>query len=271
MNRKLKIATALVAVLSVLVPAAYVWAYAKAATTSTYGVLMDERDRCIFAWASEALPSTVVCQDGAFLWRTDTDRLYIQSSGSWSTEVFTRTSLAEEALSEVPLPIADHRLSTFAGMGVSAADDGEFHFGLASNGVLLLSDTADNTTDTSTFRFMFTVPENYVAAGDVTLRFRTALIESGAAATDNGSSIDLSCYEQGGDGTVGSDIVATAAQTYAATDTWYNKDFSLTATDIVAGDLFSCLVTGAVIENNAGAETLVLKTAPVQLLLDIKG
>jgi hypothetical protein len=181
-----------------------------------------------------------------------------------------RSKLAEDALAVTHIPVANLRLSTFAVMGVSAANDGEFHLALASNAVTLDSDSADNTTDTSTFRFMVRLPENYVAAGDVSVRFHVALIESGAAATDNGSSIDLSCYEQG-DGTVGSDIVSTAAQTFAATGTWYDKDFAITATDLVAGDILSCLATGAVIENNAGAETITMKTNPPALLADVKG
>jgi hypothetical protein len=181
-----------------------------------------------------------------------------------------RSKLAEDALALYPIPIANMRLSTFAVMGVSAADDNEFALIVASNAITLNSDSATNTTDTSTFRFQVRLPENYVAAGDVSVRFRSALIESGAAATDNGSSIDLSCYEQA-DGAVGADIVSTAAQTYAATDTWYAKDFVITATNLVAGDILSCLATGAVIENNAGAETITLKTDPPVLLLDVKG
>ena len=54
---------------------------------------------------------------------------------------------------------------------------------------------------------------------------------------NNGSTIDVEVYEQTGNGAVGADLCTTAAESWAADDTWYTKDFVVTAAGLVAGDI----------------------------------
>jgi len=162
----------------------------------------------------------------------------------------------------------DLKTNTFTSLaGAEAA--GTFNEKVATNVLKLEGEVTDNETETSVGYFRFILPPSYVAAGDVTVRFRSALVKSGTP-TNNGSTLDLECYEQA-DAAVGSDIVATAAATYAALDTYYSKDFVVTATDLVAGDILSCKVTTAVVDSEAGAGTITFTADPIKVLIDIKG
>lgn len=215
--------------------------------------------------------------DSAFFYTagTDTvtmDKLAISTSLSFPADSVQRADLIEDALQVFEIPINELRTAAYAALTVGTTDgaDALADVVLSTNAITINGDPADNETETQTFMFFVRIPQNYVSAGDVKLRFRSALIESGAAATDNGSSIDAACYEQT-NGAVGADIVSDAAQTFAATDTWEDNDLALTAAGLVAGDLLSCTVTLSTIENNAGAETITLKTHPPVLLVDVKG
>lgn len=144
---------------------------------------------------------------------------------------------------------------------------------IASNVHRLGGELADSNTKTSVGTFQFQLPRDYVAAGDVVLRITTMLKSvTGTGVTNNGSDIDVECYEQSKTaGTVGSDICATAAQTYAALDTMYQKDFTITATGLVAGDLLNFLVTARAIESNAGNGSLQSIISGIEVLCDVYG
>lgn len=177
----------------------------------------------------------------------------------------SRSKLAEDALQ---VHQVDLKTATFTSLAGSEAA-GTFNEKVDTNVIKLEGEVTDNETETSVGYFRFILPPAYVAAGDVTIRFRSALVKSGAP-TNNGSTLDLECYEQA-DAAVGSDLVATAAATYAALDTYYSKDFSVTATGLVAGDILNCKVTTAVVDSEAGAGTITWTSDPVKVLIDIKG
>lgn len=176
-----------------------------------------------------------------------------------------RSKLAEDALQvhEVELKTA-----TFTSLaGAEAA--GTFNAKYAANVIKLEGEVTDNETEVSVGYFQFILPPQYVAAGDVTVRFRSELLKAGSP-TNNGSTLDLECYEQA-DAAVGADIVSTAAVTYAALDTFYSKDFSVTATGLVAGDILNCRVTASIIDSEAGGGTIIWTSDPIKVLLDVKG
>jgi hypothetical protein len=176
-----------------------------------------------------------------------------------------RGDLVEDALQAYPL---EPRTVTFAALGVSEAA-GTFNWGLGTNLVTLNGEVTDNETEVSVGYFTFTLPPEYVAAGDVKVRFRSALVVS-ASPTNNGSTLDLECYEQA-DAAVGADLVSTAAVTYAALSTWYSKDFTVTATPLVAGDILVCKYTTSIVDSEAGGGTITWKADTPKILLDVKG
>lgn len=69
---------------------------------------------------------------------------------------------------------------------------------------------------------------------------------------------------------MGSDLVTTAAQSFAALDTWYTKDFVITPTGLVAGDRLSLVLTTSIIDNEAGAGTLIANIAKTSALIDVR-
>jgi len=189
--------------------------------------------------------------------------------GTNGKAVFTaldRSSLTEEPLAAaVPITLLKVDGATL----VAAESAGTFNIAIGTNTLLIQGEVCDNETETSVGYAMVTLPENYVAAGDVTVRLRSALIKT-AAATNNGSTLDVEAFEQA-DGAVGADICATAAATFAADDTWYNKDFVITPTGLVAGDKLLLKITSTVIDSEAGGGTLRLNIERPVLLCDVKG
>lgn len=144
---------------------------------------------------------------------------------------------------------------------------------VSSNVHALGGELADGATKTSVGTIQIALPDNYIAAGDVVVRLTTKLKSvTGTGVADNGSDIDLSVYEQSKVlGTVGADICATAAQVYAALDTVYQKDFVITATNLVAGDLLNLLITARAIENDGGNGSLQNLLYSVEVLCDVYG
>lgn len=180
-----------------------------------------------------------------------------------------RSELVEDALQTYGIPI--HRIVSVAGAALTAAETaGTFDVTIGTNTIVANGEVTDNETEVSVAYFQFVLPAEYVAAGDVTIRLPVALIKTGSP-TNNGSTIDLEVYEQSDAGAVGSDLCATAAQTFAALDTWYTKDFTVTATGLVAGDVLNVKITSSAIDSEAGAGTIILNLAPPKVLLDVKG
>ncbi len=180
-----------------------------------------------------------------------------------------RAGLVEDALQIYGIPVP--RLQQTTGIPLAASETaGNFNVAVAANVITAQGEVTDNETEVSVCQFQFVLPPEYVAGGDVKVRLPVAIVKTGAA-VDNGSTIDVSAYKQSDAGAVGSDICATAAQTFAAVDTWYNKDFTITATGLVAGDVLNIVVTASIIDNEAGGGTLRLNMAPPKVLLDVKG
>lgn len=181
-----------------------------------------------------------------------------------------RADLVEDALQSYG--ITAHDLRQITGIPLVAAETaGNFDITYGTNTILANGEVTDNETEVSVVWFQFVIPPEYVAAGDVTVRLPTALIATGSP-TNNGSTIDVAVYEQSDAGAVGDDLsTTTPAATFAALDTWYNKDFVITAAGLVAGDVLNVKITASVIDSEAGAGTIVLNLAPPKVLLDIKG
>lgn len=187
-----------------------------------------------------------------------------------TSAAIARSKFAEDALQTYGIPIAAIRSD--AGAALTAAETaGTFDVTYGTNTILANGEVTDNETEVSVAWFQFVIPPEYVAAGDVTIRLPAALIKT-AAAVNNGSTLDVAVFEQSDAGAVGSDLsTTTAAATFAADDTWYNKDFVITAAGLVAGDVLNVKITASVVDSEAGGGTLVLNLAPPKVLIDIKG
>lgn len=177
-----------------------------------------------------------------------------------------RTKLATNAAQAFDLEL----LGVDGAALVAAESAGTFNRSIAANVHLIKGEVTDNETEVSVGYASFRLPAEYVAAGAITVRMRSAIIATGGA-TDNGSTLDLEAYKSDGSGAVGADICATVAATFAALGTWYSKDFTITATGLAAGDLLNFKVTSSIIDSEAGAGTLRLNMEPLQILLAVQG
>lgn len=178
-----------------------------------------------------------------------------------------RADLTEDALQAHGIPVNQMMAADGAPLAVAAsAASGDHYLVRGTNTINWYSQTGNGGNRTDVSYIQFVLPPSYVAAGDVTLRIRCKVDGAG---DDNASSIDVEAYEQA-DGAVGADICATAAQTFAAKSTWYNKDFTITATGLVAGDVLNFKITTVCQENGSDGELNVIGE-PVKVLLDIKG
>lgn len=199
----------------------------------------------------------IIDTDGDTL--TDTDIVNLFDDGD-----IGRAKLTEDAAAVYGIPVRDVMAADGAALGITEAA-GDFYLVLGTNTIGLKGETANNETEASIGYVQFILPPEYVAGGDVTFRMTCSIAGAG---TNNGSTIDISAYKFAS-GAVGSDICATAAQTFAAKATYYNKDFSITATSLSPGDCLIIKITASVIEN--ASSDLIFYSDPPRFLLDIKG
>lgn len=204
-------------------------------------------------------PGSGMGSNGDIFWRTDLQTFSAKSGGVWAT--FERAARIH--------PVSPYSLRQTTGIPLVAAETaGNFDIDVAANVTIAGGEITDNETEVSVANFQFALPENYVSGGAVTVSLPVAIIKTGGA-TNNGSSIDVLAYEQAV-GAVGADLCTTAAQTFVALDTWYSKDFVITPTNLVAGDVLNIYISSSVIDSEAGGGTLRMNLDAPKLLLDVR-
>ena len=128
---------------------------------------------------------------------------------------------------------------------------GDFFRDAASGKWNIEGEAAINETEVSVGLFSFTLPENYVAGGTITLRADAFVTVAGDAVLNVASTIDMTAQKVTiTTGAVGSDLVTTAATAIVAAGAAY--DFVVTPTGLVAGDKLNCSLTTSIVEDAAG-------------------
>lgn len=116
------------------------------------------------------------------------------------------------------------------------------------------------STTTAYARAFVALPPNYVAGSAITIRVVAGMITT---VSDTTATVDIQCYSNDGDATGSADLCTTAATTCNSL-TFGNKDFTITPTDIVAGQLLN--VRLAVIGTDSATVTAVkIAIASVEL------
>jgi hypothetical protein len=183
-----------------------------------------------------------------------------------SSSIQARSTLATDTSQKYGLEV---RSDALAALGAAEAG-GTFNRSVAANVQLIQGEITDNETEVSIGYAQFQLPPEYVAAASCVLRIPSNIVKTGAA-VDNGSTLDAEVFKSAGNGTVGADICATAAVTFAAVDTWYDKDFTITAASLSPGDVINIKFTASIIDSEAGAGTLRLNMETPYLLLSVQG
>lgn len=185
------------------------------------------------------------------------------------TGTVARANLVEDALQPYPIPneawyLFDSTIHAPLGATALSADDLIYTLGtLGTSHPKITGTDFGGTNATQKARVRVTLPPEYVAGQAITLR---AAAFTGTTVADTSSTIDFNVYRQAAPSV---DICATAAQSINAL-TVANKDFTITPTNCVPGDVLDILMTYAGVD--AGNLGVIVPTIDgVTLLLDIKG
>lgn len=179
-----------------------------------------------------------------------------------------RSALGQDDLQPYPILIRDFRVwdspGTNAVVATGANDDLAIVYNtFLTEGPSIETGDVKNGNSARKIGFQFAVPPEYVAGQTLTLR-----IHAGMKTTVAGTSCTVDAQvARSADPTV--DICATAAQSINSL-TAADKDFTLTPTDVVPGDLLDVVLTITYVDAVNGT-AVIGKIYSVTILADIKG
>lgn len=114
--------------------------------------------------------------------------------------------------------------------------------------------------------FLFPVPIEYVSGETITIRCHAGMLTTIA---DTSCTLDCEVWSDDGDGTVSSDLCATAAQDINSL-TLADIDFSITATSVSPGDILIVRLSFAGTDSgNAGV--MIPTITKISVLMDMRG
>ena len=159
------------------------------------------------------------------------DYLGVEGSGSGKF-----IEVSSSAVAEYKLPMDDARVHDSIDdvlPATAAADDMAIITGTPGTDAPTLQGVDfGGTTSDEKCAFEFIIPPEYRAGSAITVRCKAGILTTVA---DDSLTLDCECWKDAGDGTVGDDICATAAQD-ANSLTMANLDFTITPTGVVPGD-----------------------------------
>ena len=182
-----------------------------------------------------------------------------------------RTALAVESQVTRQVPISSVKAVDGAALGVSE-DSADLYINVASNVWRLRGRTPVGATEACAGIFQYVLPPDYVPGTSLLVLLRTQLVTNlgGGAGTNNASSVDVEAFEQSTSAAVGSDICATAAQTFTAPNAWESKSFTITGTGLLVGDIVNFRVTTTAIESGA-SQPIQIEIASILIRHDVRG
>ena len=190
-----------------------------------------------------------------------------------SAAAIARSKLAQDVLAKYPIHPTDWRVwDNFTALLPQAAanDDLAVIEGTLGTDFPTVQgrDLGDAGATNERARYIFTLPPEYDAAQTVQVRLRCTYLTAVPSAS---GTIDVEAYESNGDGAVGSDLCATAAQNVvtAGAGTFTNYDFTITATTLVAGDQLDIRITAAT--SDSGTAVVIFEMTSAFVMIDIKG
>lgn len=182
----------------------------------------------------------------------------------------SRSDLAKESNVAFPVPMTAWRVHDALHTllpGTPAGDD----LGLVGDfGVdaprLSAGDLKAAGATTRYARSCVALPPEYIDGDSVAIRVSAGMADNVA---DNTATVDLEAHKLDGEGGVGADICATAAQSINST-TFSDYDFTITPTGLSAGDELDLRLAVAV-NDAASTDPITAIVASVRTLCDIRG
>lgn len=177
--------------------------------------------------------------------------------------------LAQRSYSKFGLPLSAFRVwDAMASLlpGTSATDDLALVTGTPGTNAPRVS-TGDVKASSVTRKaaIELIVPPDYEAGESIELRLVCGMQTTVA---DTSATIDVEVHKSAGDGSVGADICATAAQSMNSL-TFSNKDFVITPSGIAGGDRLIAIVTIAVVDSATGT-AVIASIADAALRVDVR-
>lgn len=187
-----------------------------------------------------------------------------------SSTLIPRSKLAQDSLQAVPIPLYNWRVwnAPISSLPAAAANDdlGLVYGTFGTGHDLIQTGDLKNTTTTRYARTMVTLPYNYQSAETVQIRAYAGMETTVASSS---TTIDFEVYEIDGTGAISADLCATAATTINSL-TYANKDFTITSTGLVAGDVLDIRMTIVVTDSGTGT-AVIGSVGKTNLLVDLKG
>lgn len=183
----------------------------------------------------------------------------------------TRGKFAQEALASYMIPWTAFRVHDAYGTNLPATPSTDDlglvggTFGSATPSIQTEDLKAAGAT-TSYARFSVQLPPEYDAGETVIIRVHAGMLTTIA---DNAATLDVECYESNSEAGVSADLCATAA-TSINDLTLADKDFTITATSLVAGDWLDVRLKTVVTDAATGTAVKAI-IGKVALCCDIRG
>lgn len=182
------------------------------------------------------------------------------------TNGLARSEVVQTALAPFPVPFTSLRVWDAMQTnlpGTAANDDLGLGGGtFATSGPRVTAGDLKSAGATTRYaRFQVALPAEYDAGETITLRIKAGMLTTVAGTS---CTIDAQVYKLDGATAIGSDLCTTSATTMNSL-TFANKDFTITPTDLVAGDVLDVRLaiactdadTGTVVEPAIGAVALL--------------
>lgn len=182
--------------------------------------------------------------------------------------LFPRTSIVEDALAEIAMPITEWstwdnlsaRLATAPGSDDLGIVEGTY----GTHAPTMRTSDAASTTVTQYGRLQFALPPNYISGQDVQIVIRAKM----NTVSDTTAVLDIECYKHDDDGAVGSDLCSTAAQSIN-TATFADYTFVITETGLAPGDILDIRLTVAITDSATGSGVIAYITK-TSIKLDLR-
>lgn len=192
------------------------------------------------------------------------------TAGSRITELENADMKAEGSILEaIPFDIlrVHDAFQTLLPTTSSSDDLGLYPGTFATSAPMVQTSDLKNAGSTTVYaRFLCTVPPRYEPAGSFKIRFYAGMETTTASAA---ATIDLQAYKVDGEGGISADLCATSATSINSTS-YGNKDFTITATTLTAGDVLDCRI--AVLVNDSATATAVIGSiGKIQKVLTLRG
>lgn len=181
----------------------------------------------------------------------------------------TRANHVQDSAVEFPLLLTDGRVHDSGAMLPTTAASDDLGIGVGTLGTqdfYLTTSDAKATTVTQYARFQVQVPYDYDAGETVQIVVNG---EMDTTVSDTTATVDLEVYKSDLDGTVGTDICATAAQSINSL-TAADKTFTVTAASLNPGDLLDVRVTIAITDSATGT-AVIGRVNSMRLVIDCRG